>query len=162
MRLRVIVMNDFVTLQPLLECEGFVAWLALERARLFVSQDVLIVVSWIEINAIAFSAVVTSYVRIVVDLFVTIEKRWAWERLGADDACVVFLLGVCENVLGEIVLREEGFLATFAYRDKNLLINSFRIILDDLHGWLRSRVWFCLWISSCCISGKLRSHMLQV
>lgn len=70
-------MNDLVTLKSLLECEGFVARLTLERTRLFVRQGVLLVVSWIEINAIALGAVVASNVGVVVNLFVTIEKRGA-------------------------------------------------------------------------------------
>lgn len=95
----------------------------------------LLEVRRVEIDAIAFGTVVAWNVGVIVDLLVTVEKRRARERFRADDARVVLLLGVGQNVLGEIVFREERLVAVFAWGKRGII--RFRPQLnvrDNLQG----------------------------
>lgn len=100
--------------QALLKGKLFVAVVALEWTLLRMRNDVLFIVQWIEINSLATVAVVSRNFRVHVNLLVTIQQGRSTEGSIANDAHIVLLLSVCENVLGEIVFGEESFFATVA------------------------------------------------
>lgn len=111
---RLRVMDHLVSLQALFEREPLLAEPALKRAVLGVRRDVFLVVLDVQVDAVAVTAVVSRDLRVCVDLLVTVQQRRPREALVAHDTQIIFLLGVRQNVLSEIVFGEETFVAELA------------------------------------------------